>query len=37
MDSLPEHKITKTKPARRLLITLAVSAPLIFLIIWLVG
>ena len=37
MDSLPEHKITKAKPARKLLVTLAVSAPIIFLIIWLLG
>jgi len=37
MDSLIEQKVTKAKPARKLLVTLAVSAPIIFLIIWLLG
>jgi len=37
MSSQPEHRITKDKPARRLLVTMAVSAPIIFLVIWLLG
>jgi hypothetical protein len=37
MSPILEHKITKEKPSRQVLITLAVSAPVIFLVIWLVG
>jgi hypothetical protein len=33
MNSLSEHKTTKAKPARKLLVTMAVSAPIIFWII----
>jgi hypothetical protein len=37
MSSVLGYKVKKAKPARRMLVTLAVSAPIIFLIIWLVG
>jgi hypothetical protein len=35
MSALPGYKVTKAKSARKLLVTLAISAPIAFWMIWL--
>ena len=37
MSALPGYKTRKSRPARKLLVTLAISAPIAFWMMWLLG